>query len=89
VIGRAALTCVLVAVPSVALACPSCLASSGEANRLAFLGTMVLLTSLPVLMIGSLIFWIARRSSVPVGDIDRDAGQGDAAEPREAPRLVE
>jgi hypothetical protein len=48
--------------PSVAWACPVCFAAKDEANRLAFLGTTVLLTSLPVLMVGSLIYWIARRS---------------------------
>ena len=83
-LSRAAIGCAVATVPSVAMACPLCLASSGEANRLAFLGTMVLLTSLPVLMIGGLIFWIARRSSAP----DNDDAAHDAVEAPEAPRLV-
>jgi hypothetical protein len=59
--------------PSVALACPLCLGSMSEANRLAFLGTMVLLTSLPVIMIGGLIFWIAKRASA--SDADQAAAE--------------
>jgi hypothetical protein len=49
-------------VPGVALACPKCFAVRDKATQLAFLGTTILLTSLPVLMIGGVIVWVARRS---------------------------
>ncbi len=48
--------------PGVALACPVCFASKNEANRVAFVGTTILMTSLPVAMIGGAIYWVARRS---------------------------
>lgn len=49
--------------PGVACACPVCMAARDEAERLALLGTTVFLTALPVIMIGGLIIWIARRTS--------------------------
>ena len=49
--------------PGVARACPVCMAARDEAERLALLGTTVFLTSLPVIMIGGLIVWVARRTS--------------------------
>jgi hypothetical protein len=39
-----------------------CFAARDEAERVALIGTTVLLTSMPVVMIGALIYWIARRS---------------------------
>jgi hypothetical protein len=48
--------------PGVALACPVCFAARDKATQLAFLGTTILLTSLPVLMIGGVVVWVARRS---------------------------
>jgi hypothetical protein len=47
----------------VARACPVCFAARDEAERLALLATTVLLTALPVIMIGAIVYWIARRSS--------------------------
>jgi hypothetical protein len=54
--------------PGVALACPLCLAAKDEAVQMAFLLTTVLLSALPVIMIGGLIIWIAKRSR----DLDRE-----------------
>jgi hypothetical protein len=51
------------AFPAVAWACPVCFAARDEAERLALLATTVFLTSLPVLMIGGIIYWVVRRSS--------------------------
>jgi len=54
--------------PGAALACPMCLAAKDDAVQMAFLLTTVLLSALPVIMVGTLIVWIARRSS----EIDRE-----------------
>ena len=51
------------ALPSLAYACPVCFAAQNEAARIAFLGTTVFLTALPVLMIGAVIYWLASRSA--------------------------
>jgi hypothetical protein len=64
--------------PGAALACPMCLAAKDDAVQMAFLLTTVLLSALPVIMIGSLIIWIARRSI----EIDRE---DDAPPPLPAP----
>jgi len=60
---RSLLTCGLVAWPAVALACPVCFAAKNEASRIAFLTTTVFLTATPLLMIGGVIYWLARRSA--------------------------
>lgn len=56
------LSCLLASLPGVAWACPMCLASRDSATQIAFLLTTVLLSALPVLMIGGGIVWLARRA---------------------------
>lgn len=68
VIAGTALTIVCL-VPSLALACPMCIASN-EANRDAFLGTTVLLSLLPLAMFGGFLAYVLHRA----------AGRGGAAE---------
>jgi len=46
---------------NLAYACPSC-TSPLEENRQAFVDTTIFLTVVPLLMIGSFIWWIRRRS---------------------------
>ncbi len=48
--------------PRLAGACAVCFAGRSDEARVAFLGTTVLLTVLPLLMIGSLVCWLYRRS---------------------------
>ena len=48
--------------PAVARACPVCFAARDEAERIALIGTTVFMTALPVIMIGGIIVWVARRS---------------------------
>jgi hypothetical protein len=55
-------SCLLASLPGVALACPMCLAARDQATQIAFLLTTVLLSALPVLMIGVGIVWLARRA---------------------------
>lgn len=61
---RWSLSMVAVAVGSVAdlaRACPSC-ASPLEENRQAFVDTTILLTFLPLIMIGGFIWWLRRKA---------------------------
>lgn len=68
-------TIVLLAlIPSVAFACPSCF-SGTEEGREAFFHTFLLLTTLPLLTVGGVIYWLVRRS--------RQLERGDARDARE------
>jgi hypothetical protein len=51
----------LLASPALASACAVCFSAKNEATRIAFLGTTVFLTALPLFLIGGVIFWLARR----------------------------
>ena len=53
----------LLLVPAPAFACPVCgLAGSGETNGAYFVMTIIM-SGLPLVMIGGVVFWIYRRSS--------------------------
>lgn len=52
---------IVAALPDVALACPGCIAGTEE-NRVAFLVTTGLLTFLPLLMIGGVVYWLRKRA---------------------------
>ncbi len=52
---------VIAALPDVAFACPGCIAGTEE-NRVAFLVTTGLLTFLPLLMIGGVVYWLRKRA---------------------------
>jgi hypothetical protein len=77
-----------VAAPSIAFACPVCFAAKDEANRVAFLGTTVFLTSLPVLMISSLIYWVARRSHALDSEIGEQGDRDGLEAPPGAPAVA-
>lgn len=47
--------------PSVGLACPVCFVAR-EASRLAFLWTAILMTFLPLCMMGGLVYWLWRQA---------------------------
>lgn len=51
----------LLALPSVGLACPACVDTTAE-NRAAFLQTAAALTLLPLGMVGGVGMWIRKRS---------------------------
>jgi hypothetical protein len=70
------------AVPSLAYACPVCFSAKDEAGRLAFLGTTLFLTALPLLLIGGVIYWLASRS---VEDVDSEPSSA-GTEPTEEGR---
>ncbi len=55
----AALLMALVLAPQISDACAVCFSSSDE-NRMAFALTTILLTALPLVMIGSATFWLRR-----------------------------
>ena len=71
---------VFLLLPEAAHACPVCFDSRDE-NRQAFLATTVLLSLLPLGMVGGVGFWMRRR----VGQMERDEGglaEQDEASPR-------
>jgi hypothetical protein len=47
--------------PGIALACPVCF-SGNEANRTAYFLTFLLLTSLPLALIGGLVWYLRKRA---------------------------
>lgn len=51
----------LLALAAVAHACPVCGAEGAARNRAAFFGTTVLLSLLPLAMIGGGVWWVVRR----------------------------
>jgi hypothetical protein len=70
------------ALPSLAYACPVCFNAKDEAGRVAFLGTTLFLTALPLILIGGVIYWVVSRSAA--ADV---AEPPPASEPVEDPRL--
>jgi hypothetical protein len=58
-IAIAALLAVLLLAPGLAGACPVCF-SGQDANRLAFTITAVFMTFLPLIMVGSAVYWLWR-----------------------------
>jgi hypothetical protein len=49
-------------VPRFAAACAVCFTGRADETRVAFLATTGLLSALPLLLIGSLVWWIRRRA---------------------------
>ncbi len=60
----------LVLAPQIGQACAVCIGNSDE-NRLAFAVTTVFLTALPLVMIGSVVFWLRQRVLRLRGDLPR------------------
>lgn len=59
--------------PGLALACPVCFSAKNEASRVAFLGTTVFLTALPLLMVGGVVMWLMKQAEA--------AGRAEAEQP--------
>ncbi len=49
-------------VPRLAAACAVCFTGRADETRIAFVATTGLLTALPILLIGSLVWWLRRRA---------------------------
>jgi hypothetical protein len=49
-------------VPRLAVACAVCFTGRTDETRIAFLATTVLLSVLPVLLVGSFVWWLRRRA---------------------------
>ncbi len=49
-------------VPKMAYACAVCFTGRADETRTAFIATTGLLTALPILLIGSLVWWLRRRA---------------------------
>ena len=58
--------------PSVVLACPVCFVAR-EASRLAFLWTAILMTFLPLCMMGGLVYWLWRQAQRQAADRPSDS----------------
>ncbi len=48
--------------PRLAAACAVCFTGRADETRIAFLATTGLLSALPILLIGSLVWWLRRRA---------------------------
>ncbi len=48
--------------PELAQACSVCMSGTEEANRLAFILTTIFLSTLPLVMVGSVLGWLWRRT---------------------------
>jgi hypothetical protein len=66
----AALVYAIVASPSLARACSVCVDPEAE-NRTAFIITTVLLSVLPLLLVGGLVAWLWRRAALVAGEVDQ------------------
>ena len=53
---------VLLALPRLAEACAGCIARGDDESRAAFVGTTVLLTFLPLIVVGGAVWWLLRRA---------------------------
>ncbi len=49
-------------VPRLAAACAVCFTGRADETRIAFLATTGMLSALPILLIGSLVWWLRRRA---------------------------
>ncbi len=58
----------LVLAPQLASACAVCFTGRSDETRVAFLATTALLTGLPLLMIGSVVWWLIRRARLVQSD---------------------
>lgn len=70
----------VIASPALAWACPVCFSVKNEATRIAFLGTTVFLTALPLVLMGGVGVWLAKR----VEEAERDHAQVSGNEPAAA-----
>ena len=60
-LARAVALAVLLA-PDIAAACSVCFSGRSDETRVAFIATTALMTALPLLLIGSLVWWLRRRA---------------------------
>ena len=58
----AVFTVALLVAPRIANACAVCFSGRADETRVAFLATTGFLSALPLLLIGSLVWWLRRRA---------------------------
>jgi hypothetical protein len=61
----------LLALPRLALACPSCISGREEDTRAAFLLTTVFLSVFPLAALGGFLFWLRRRARALAAEAER------------------
>jgi hypothetical protein len=59
----AAFVIALLAVPDVGHACAVCFSGRNDESRVAFLVTTILMTGLPLLLIGAVVLWFRKRAA--------------------------
>ncbi len=85
---RAWLVAILVtAVPAVARACPVCF-DANEQNRAAFIVTTILLSTLPLAMVGVIVLWIRDSARGPEAG-ERSTSGAPASDPLRSDRARE
>lgn len=67
----------VLAAPAVALACPVCGTAGANDNGWAYFAMTIVLSGLPLGMIGGVVFWVHRRASADPGDETPAAAPGD------------
>ena len=60
-VARVAVLAIVFA-PEIATACSVCFSGRSDETRRAFIATTALLTALPLLLIGALVWWLRRRA---------------------------
>ncbi len=76
----------IVFAPEIAAACSVCFSGRSDETRVAFIATTALLTALPLLLIGVLVWWLRRRA-MQIQQSERAAPLDRATEPQ--PRASE
>jgi ABC-type spermidine/putrescine transport system permease subunit II len=72
----AAISTAVLLVPQLAAACAVCFTGRADETRIAFLVTTGLLSALPILLIGSLVWWLRRRARQIRDEHVRASGAG-------------
>ena len=67
--------------PEIAAACSVCFSGRSDETRVAFIATTALLTALPLLLIGTLVWWLRRRA-IQIQQSERVATLERSPEPR-------
>jgi hypothetical protein len=69
----AAQVALLLALPRLALACPSCISGREEDTRAAFLLTTVFLSVFPLTALGGFLWWLRRRARAVAAEAEHAA----------------
>jgi hypothetical protein len=77
-LGRRLATAALLAAPSTAVACPVCVGAGSERVIAALYWSTVVLSLLPLAMVGALVLWLTRRARAVALEADAPAPERSA-----------